>query len=106
MNKSTMTDGSPITQDHREIDQKTGMQKGYVVLSAEERSKGFIRPVRDTYVHDVCTGVTTMAPCIAETFARDPAYYTATYCSVCKTHNPVGASSEFTWMGTNEKVGQ
>lgn len=49
--RTTLTDGSPVTQDHREIDPATGQQKGYVVLSAEERAKGFVRPVRRSYVH-------------------------------------------------------
>lgn len=49
--KTTLTDGSPVTADHREIDPATGLQKGYVVLSAEERAKGFIRPVRRSYRH-------------------------------------------------------
>lgn len=49
--KTTLTDGSPVTEDHREIDPKTGMQKGYVVLSAEERAKGFVQPVRRSYRH-------------------------------------------------------
>ena len=47
----TLTDGSPVTPDHKEIDPATGMQKGYVVLSAEERAKGFVRPVRNAYKH-------------------------------------------------------
>ena len=46
-----MTDGSPVTTNHRDIDPKTGMQKGYVVLSEEERAKGFVRPVRQEYTH-------------------------------------------------------
>lgn len=37
MSETTLTDGSPVTPDHREIDPSTGMQKGYVVLTAEER---------------------------------------------------------------------
>lgn len=49
--QTTLTDGSPVTPDHREIDPATGMQKGYVVLSAEERAKGFVRPVRTRYRH-------------------------------------------------------
>lgn len=49
--QTTLTDGSPVTPDHRDIDPTTGMQKGYVVLSAEERAKGFVRPVRRSYVH-------------------------------------------------------
>lgn len=46
-----LTDGSPVTPDHREIDPATGQQKGYVVLAPEERAKGFVRPVRRSYVH-------------------------------------------------------
>jgi len=49
--ETTLTDGSPVTPDHRDIDPTTGMQKGYVVLSEAERAKGFVRPVRHTYVH-------------------------------------------------------
>ena len=47
----TLTDGEPVTPDHREINPTTGQQKGYVVLSTEERAKGFVRPVRRSYVH-------------------------------------------------------
>lgn len=49
--KTTLTDGSPVTTEHLEIDKSTGMQRGYVVLSEEERSKGFVRPVRKSYKH-------------------------------------------------------
>lgn len=48
---TTLVDGSPVTDDHREVDPATGLQKGYVVLSDDERAKGFVRPVRETYVH-------------------------------------------------------
>jgi hypothetical protein len=48
---TTLTDGSPVTDDHREINRATGMQKGYVVLSEAERAKGFVEPVRRSYVH-------------------------------------------------------
>jgi hypothetical protein len=51
MPKTTLIDGSEVTPDHLEIDPNTGMQKGYVVLSEEERAKGFVRPVRRSYVH-------------------------------------------------------
>jgi hypothetical protein len=47
----TLTDGSPVTDDHKEINPATGQQKGYVVLSAEERAKGFVRHVRRAYSH-------------------------------------------------------
>lgn len=46
-----LTDGSPVTEDHRDIDPATGMKKGYIVLTAEERAKGFVRPVRRSYKH-------------------------------------------------------
>lgn len=32
-------------------DPETGMQKAYLVLSEEERKKGFVRPYRDAYTH-------------------------------------------------------
>ena len=105
MNKTTLADGTPVTDSHREIDPATGLQKGYVVLSEEERAKGLVRPIRASYVHEVCQGITTMAPSIAETYARKPDFYTGTYCSICRTHFPVGEHGEFVWLETNEKVG-
>jgi hypothetical protein len=51
MENITLLDGSPVTPDHKEIDPLTGMQKGYIILSAEERAKGFVRPVRRSYKH-------------------------------------------------------
>lgn len=107
MNKSktTLTDGSPVTSDHREINPATGMQKGYVVLSDEERAKGFVRPVRNSYTHLKCGVVTKMGNSLAETYARQPDFYTGTYCGGCQNHYPVGADGEFVWAGTLEKVG-
>lgn len=57
-----------------------------------------------------CGTVTTMARPIAETYARDPHFYGATYCCGCLMHLPVGAHGEFTWIGMNgedtgERVG-
>jgi hypothetical protein len=46
----TLTDGSPVSSDHREL-RPDGMQKGYVVLSEAERARGFVRPVRRSYSH-------------------------------------------------------
>ncbi len=123
----------------------------YLVLSDDERAKGFVRPVRASYVHtgiqpkyptrelteeekekyskygyvlyeeypesdsalngrywtksDLQSGcgiVTTMGQVLAETYARDPKFYGATYCVGCQKHLPV---EEFTWDKTNEKVG-
>lgn len=97
-----LTDGSPVTADHREIDPKTGMQKGYVVLSPEERAKGFVRPVRRSYIHKPCGTVTYMGQALAETYARDPGFYNGTFCCHCKTHFPL---DQFVWDGTQEQVG-
>jgi hypothetical protein len=66
----------------------------YLVLSDEERAKGFVRPVRKTYVHSSCGTATTMSLPLAETYARDPKFYGATYCVGCQMHLPV---REFTW---------
>ena len=105
MDKTTLADGSPVTPDHREINPVSGMQKGYVVLSADERAKGFVRPVRRSYVHSFCGVVTTMGQSLAETYARQPDFYSGTFCAGCLSHFPVGADGEFTWDGTTEKVG-
>lgn len=48
--KTTLTDGSPVTPDHTDL-KENGQQVGYVVLSEEERAKGYVRPVRRSYVH-------------------------------------------------------
>jgi hypothetical protein len=81
----------------------------YLVLSAEERAKGFVRPVRDCYVHDPahggCGAATTMGRELAETYARNPTFYGATYCVGCRKHRPVGPAGEFVWDGTADMVG-
>ena len=149
--ETTLTDGSPVTPDHREIDPRTGQQKGYVVLSAAERAKGFVRPVRRSYVHvgarprfplrDLtpeereryaafgyikredypeseapvtgrfwtearlrpgCGVMTTMGTALAETYARDPKFYSGTFCIGCRTHLPL---EEFVWEGSEERLG-
>lgn len=97
----TLTDGSPVTPDHREF-KPNGQQKGYVVLSAEERAKGFVRPVRRTYTHKTCGTDTTMGRALAETYARDPGFYSGTFCCHCSQHFPL---DQFVWKGTDEQVG-
>lgn len=70
----------------------------YLVLSEQERAKGFVRPVRRTYVHArgsrACGTATTMAQGLAETYAREPKFYGGTYCVGCQMHLPV---AEFDW---------
>jgi hypothetical protein len=148
-----------------------GQNECYLVLSEEERAKGFVRPVRNAYVHvgkpgykpcgknlkilapddeyfpkyyavmcttregdtvlhgedgrclsgsyltkdayDAamegnlhkkigCGALTSMGLALAETYARDPKFYGATFCTGCNTHHPV---DEFVWDGTDERVG-
>jgi hypothetical protein len=127
-----------------------GQQEAYLVLSREERAKGFVRPVRSSYRHvgirpeyptrpltedeqlmfesmgyvvyeeyppdsslagrywtqaqldSGCGAVTTMGDQIAETYAREPGFYGATYCSNCKTHLPV---EQFVWTDGGTRVG-
>lgn len=146
---------------------ESGQHDIYLVLSEEERARGFVRPVRDTYVHvgktqshykriwymlsernedhdrDMitkgyvavmvqlededgkpigggyvnqeqldawekgervggCGTETKMGAALAETYARDPKFYGATFCVHCNKHLPV---EEFIWKGTNETVG-
>lgn len=118
--------GDPNSDEHRKINPQTGQQRDYVVLSAEERAKGFVRPVRDKYLHvgSIAKGVdyrvitpemareiranggcathTSMSREIAETYARDNKFYDATFCSSCRKHFPL---DQFVWLGTSEQVG-
>ena len=102
--RTTLSDGTQVYPEHRR--KKTnGQQEGYVVLAEEERAKGFVRPVRRSYKHLKCGTITTMGQTIAETYARDPSFYSGTFCCACAAHFPVGEDGEFVWDGTNEKVG-
>lgn len=124
----------------------------YLVLSDEERAKGFVRPLRYSYKHvgvqtkyplrplndeeqarfaafnyvafeaypesespvtgrywtqaqlnkRGCGAITTMSGAIAETYARDPHFYGATYCAGCHRHAPV---NEFVWTDDGQRVG-
>jgi hypothetical protein len=73
----------------------------YLVLSDEERAKGFVRPFVQRYVHakDLggCGVVTWMGTVLSETYARDPHFYGATYCVGCQMHKKVGQDGEFYW---------
>lgn len=102
MNSTERAGGGPLPADYREINPATGQQKAYVVLSAEERIKGFVQPVRESYVHLKCGTSTRMSRDIAETYAREPSFYNGTFCAGCRTHFPL---VEFVWEGTSQTVG-
>ncbi len=151
-----LSSGTEVPEDHSHTKLKAnGQQQDYVVLTPEERAKGFVRPVRRSYQHvgplgpkyqlreltdeqkaryaDVgyvafepypesessavgrywvqsqldsagkgCGTVTTMGPALAETYARDPKFYSGTFCCGCGKHFQV---DEFVWDGTTERVG-
>lgn len=84
----------------REIE-PSGMQKTYLILSEQERAKGFVRPVRRSYIHLRCGAETAMGQELAETYARNPAFYGGTFCVTCGAHfnllDPDGARA-FIWV--------
>ena len=49
-----------------------------------------------------CGTITTMGSALAETYARDPKYYSSTMCVRCAGHYPV---AEFTWAMDGSTVG-
>jgi hypothetical protein len=100
---------SPLTTDpkdprltHGTDSEPVPQAEVYLVLSQEERAKGFVRPYRDEYKHLTCGSVTTMAVALSETYARNPKFYGATYCVACRMHRPV---AEFTWVADGQVVG-
>lgn len=84
------------------VNPQTGQNDAYWILIEDERKKGFVRPYRRSYTHKNCGLVTHMSMSIAETFARNPKFYSHTFCFHCEGHFPV---DQFVWEGTNEKVG-
>src|SRR5882672_6097264 len=88
-----------------EVDPETGMNKCYLILPDGER-KNLVRPIRHRYIHEKCGSITTMSHELAETYAANPSFYSATFCVACKGHFPVGEHGEFIWDdGSGEKVG-
>jgi len=102
--RTTLSDRTQVYPEHRRL-KENGQQEGYVVLAEEEIAKGYVRPVRRSYTHLKCGGVTTMGETIAQTYARDPYFYSGTFCCHCGKHFQVGKDGEFVWANTSEKVG-
>ena len=100
---SLTTDRNHPNLTHYTGPEKPGPQaEVYLVLSDEEIAKGFVRPLRRSYIHDKCGGKTDMGLKLCETYARDPTFYGATYCCACSAHFPV---SEFKWSEDGQAVG-
>ena len=95
MSDRQLTTGEPVPEDgsHLELG-PNGQQKAYVVLTPEERAKGFVKPVRHSYIHDTCGSLTSMGNALSETYARNPYFYSGTFCCWCGTHFPL---SQFHW---------
>lgn len=96
------TDPNDPDLGHGPNDKPVPQNKKYLVLSEEDRAKGYVRPLRLSYRHEACGGVTTMAHAIAETYAVNPSFYGSTYCCICCKHRPL---SEFKWVDDGEVVG-
>lgn len=81
---------------------------GYVKFEAyppepEDDSPG--RYWTEADLNSGCDTVTTMSTPLAETYARNPKFYGATFCCGCAKHLPVGEHGQFVWEGTEERVG-
>lgn len=96
------TDPNDPGLGHGSDDAAVPQNDAYLVLSAQEASRGFTRPYRESYRHLVCGSITTMSRGIAETYARSPEFYGATYCCYCYRHSPV---TEFVWDDDGTQVG-
>lgn len=95
MTDRQLVSGAPVPPDHSHTRLKpNGQQEDYVVLSPDERARGFVKPVRRSYVHNKCGVSTKMGQSIAETYARDPNFYSGTFCVGCAAHFPL---YQFTW---------
>lgn len=96
------TSGEAPSSTRAKQTSETGQHDSYVVLCEEERQKGFVRPYRDAYKHLTCGAVTTMGRSLSETYARDPKFYSHTFCVRCNRHPTV---SEFVWTADGQQVG-
>lgn len=52
-----------------------------------------------------CGMVTQMPVHCAETYAKQPSFYSSTFCSTCGGYFPVGAHGEFVWLDDGTRVG-
>ncbi len=120
--KLCTTDGRSPEEARASQTNETGQHPSYIVLCDTERAKGFVRPYRDRYQHvgrvvelvtdagepshaprvGGCGGVTSMGRALSETYARDPNFYSHTFCVNCNRHLPV---AEFVWSKDGQQVG-
>jgi len=81
-------------------DEEDKKKFGYILYEKypEEMSPKVGRYWTKEQLDSGCDVVTTMSLPLAETWARDPEYYGATFCCGCNKHLPVG---EFVWVDAN-----
>jgi hypothetical protein len=97
------TDRSDPRLSHGVDEAPVPQAEAYLVLSAEELAKGYVRPYRDTYRHVACkVNSALMGMSLSATYARQPSFYGATYCVACHMHRPV---AEFVWDADGSVVG-
>jgi len=84
-----------------EEDPRKGQQEDYLVLSDEERAKGFVLPVYRSYRHMKCGCDTHMGLAWRETYARDPTFYGGAFCVHCGAQFPFRTAEgpQFYWVG-------
>lgn len=95
MTQRMLTTGAPVPEDGSHTKLKSdGQQEGYIVLTPAERAKGFVKPVRHSYIHRICGSLTSMGDALSETYARNPYFYSGTFCCHCGKHFDL---DQFNW---------
>ncbi len=108
--------GLPPKYPTRELtEEETGRYSafGYVCFEAypedsPESQEGNVtgRFLTSKQLSSGCGQTTKMSLAIAQTYAKKPDFYGATFCAVCAKHLPVGERGEFIWDdGSGERVG-
>lgn len=87
---------------HGGDDKERNQNEVYLVLPQTERVTDAVRPFRNEYRHLVCDSLTSMGRELSETYAKDPKFYSFTYCCKCRKHSPV---NEFVWTADGKAVG-
>lgn len=85
----------PLLKEHDSL----GMQCAYLVLNEDDIKLGYTVPYCAKYTHLLCGSVTTIAAAIAATYARDPKFYSGTFCCSCGKHYALltNAKWQFEW---------
>jgi hypothetical protein len=110
MTRCTVRGADPVNDDAAAVPNSERLPDGqfadhWIMCPGEVVEAGFVRPVRLSYKHERCGGITRVPQPIAATYAANPSYYGSTFCYHCRDYFPVGPNGEFVWQGTKDKVG-